>query len=145
MNVDEIAEQLRWFGCITDATPDYGLALLKSGFAGPGWYVWCEEYPEDGSVHLGGDGPELREALEVAKVIVECEAAQLAAAFEVTSGLLLLVGLELRRSSFYSWRDETRREVETWASLSHLSASDNPVRVPPKPEVLRWSTREVAG
>ena len=27
--------------------------VRKGGHSGPGWYVWCGEYPEEGSEFLG--------------------------------------------------------------------------------------------
>jgi hypothetical protein len=30
------------------------------GHSGHGWYAWCIEYPEDGSVFLGGDAAAAR-------------------------------------------------------------------------------------
>jgi hypothetical protein len=55
----------------------------------------------------------------------------------VTRDLLLLVGI---RVSLFSIRCWSRNEVEAakkWAAKMHLYASDNIVRVPPKPEFLK--------
>ena len=35
-----------------------------------------------------------------------------------------------------TWSDETVSLAERWAAATHLRASDNPVVVPPKPDVL---------
>jgi len=67
-----------------------------------------------------GNSEELRENIEVAKVIVECELEQLTVSYETTNDLLSLVGLQLNRSSF-CWSEDTRR----------------------KPAVLQWSAMEV--
>jgi hypothetical protein len=38
-----------------------------------------------------------------------------------------------------SWSDEDRQEVEDWAGIEHLYASDNYIRRKPMPEVIkRW-------
>jgi hypothetical protein len=38
-----------------------------------------------------------------------------------------------------SWSDEDRQEVEDWAEIEHLYASDNYIRRKPMPEVIkRW-------
>lgn len=44
-----------------------------------------------------------------------------------------------------SWTDVERAQVVKWALAAHLRASDNPVRVPPLPDVIHaWKTRKEA-
>ncbi|MBB4225994.1 hypothetical protein [Variovorax guangxiensis] len=46
-----------------------------------------------------------------------------------------LVGYDVPAADAALLTDEQLRELEVWAERTHLRASDNPVRVPPKP---RW-------
>lgn len=50
--------------------------------------------------------------------------------------LASLVGYEVNVDDFAKLSAEQQRELEVWAERTHLRASDNPVRVPPKPAWL---------
>lgn len=54
----------------------------------------------------------------------------------VLRDLLLLVGVTATEAQVSGWPLEQRRQAEQWAIATHLSASDNPVDVPPRPEFL---------
>lgn len=47
-----------------------------------------------------------------------------------------LVGYEIDLDGIELLTDEQRRELEVWAERTHLRASDNVVRVPPRPAWL---------
>jgi hypothetical protein len=47
-----------------------------------------------------------------------------------------LVGYEIDPDGLELLTTEQRRELEVWAERTHLRASDNPVRLPPKPAWL---------
>lgn len=47
-----------------------------------------------------------------------------------------LVGYEIDASNAAALTVEQLRELEVWAERTHLRASDNPVRVPPRPTWL---------
>ena len=55
----------------------------------------------------------------------------------VTRDLLLLVGLKVPLSHIRKWSDWQLEAAGNFAAKSHLAASDNPVRVPPKPGFLK--------
>lgn len=55
---------------------------------------------------------------------------------QALSSLLALVGVTVPWYSVGSWTPEARDQVERWAGLTHLSASDNDVEVPPRPPFL---------
>lgn len=59
----------------------------------------------------------------------------------VTSSLLLLVGIDAPVRLVATWTDDHVRDAEKWAGAVHLKASDNIVRVPPRPCFLPepWS------
>lgn len=50
--------------------------------------------------------------------------------------LLSLVGVTVTEDDVAGWHPAQRNEAQTWAILTHLSASDNDVRVPAKPDFL---------
>lgn len=50
--------------------------------------------------------------------------------------LLLLVCYVVPKKVIKAWTPEQRKLAETWAAKTHLRASDNPVRVPPRPSFL---------
>lgn len=50
--------------------------------------------------------------------------------------LASLVGYDVPVDSANLLTDEQLRELEVWAERTHLRASDNPVRVPPRPSWL---------
>jgi len=50
--------------------------------------------------------------------------------------ILALVSLDAPKSLVAGWGQKTRKEVEAYCLAVHLRASDNIVRVPPKPVVL---------
>jgi hypothetical protein len=58
----------------------------------------------------------------------------------VLRDMLLLVSRRLPRATFRAWTANQRKAAENWASLSHLSASDNPVKVPPMPACVKRLT-----
>lgn len=47
-----------------------------------------------------------------------------------------LVGYDLPAKDVHLLSNEQLRELEVWAERTHLRASDNPVRVPPRPAWL---------
>lgn len=49
---------------------------------------------------------------------------------------LLLINIAVPYSKIEKWNTETKREVIAWAIALHLAASDNNVKIPPKPAVL---------
>jgi hypothetical protein len=55
---------------------------------------------------------------------------------EIVEILLLCIGEEIPVKKRRSWKQKQRNEVAEWASKLHLRASDNLVRVPPKPKFL---------
>lgn len=59
--------------------------------------------------------------------------------------LLLLVDVDVPIGGIVGWTDDQMRAAEKWAGRVHLSASDNPVRVPPMPEFLRPFCKEHHG
>lgn len=59
------------------------------------------------------------------------------AAFPVLRDMLLLVSRRLPRATFRAWTANQRKAAENWAALSHLSASDNPVKVPAMPACVK--------
>ena len=54
----------------------------------------------------------------------------------VLRDLLLLVGVRVSKETIKRWSDHQKRKVTEWASLVHLSASDNDVEIPNRPEFL---------
>jgi hypothetical protein len=65
---------------------------------------------------------------------VEWKAGDVAAAEVHTA--LLLADVEVPITTIEEWTEEQRRAAGTWAMAIHLDASDNDVRVPPKPMFL---------
>jgi hypothetical protein len=57
---------------------------------------------------------------------------------QVLSDILLLVGVQVPPEQVARWSDGQRLDAERWASAVHLDASDNTVKVPPKPEFLQF-------
>ena len=55
---------------------------------------------------------------------------------EILSDLLILVGVDVPVAIVTRWTKKQREEAEKWAAKTHLKASDNNVRVPPKPLFL---------
>lgn len=55
----------------------------------------------------------------------------------VTSDILLLVGVDAKPSDVAQWTKGQQEAASNWASLEHLSASDNPVRRIPMPKFLK--------
>ena len=51
--------------------------------------------------------------------------------------ILLLASVDVPLSHIREWTPEESALAEEWANKSYLRASDNPVRVPPKPEFLK--------
>ncbi|MEM5786266.1 MAG: hypothetical protein AAGU11_03035 [Syntrophobacteraceae bacterium] len=60
------------------------------------------------------------------------------------SCLLLVMDSPPSQEHMKQWTDLERAEVATWAVKTHLRASDNPVRVPPVPQVIFNLQRERA-
>lgn len=57
---------------------------------------------------------------------------------ESTHDLLLLTHLhEVPLPVIESWSQRQLNQAERWAGLTHLGASDNPVKVPPMPDFLK--------
>lgn len=56
---------------------------------------------------------------------------------ETTETLLMLADVDVPRKSIERWTLEQRAEAGDWALRSHLRASDNLNRVPPKPECVK--------
>lgn len=52
---------------------------------------------------------------------------------KVTQDILTLVGLAVTLKEIKSWSNEKRLKIEKWAGACHLRASDNIIRIPPKP------------
>ncbi len=52
----------------------------------------------------------------------------------ITQDLLLLVCIKVPLSRIRSWTPQQVEAAEKWAASVHLRASDNIVRVPPKPK-----------
>ena len=50
--------------------------------------------------------------------------------------ILSLVCIEIEPGILDTWSPEDRELAEIWALKTHLRASDNPVRVPPRPAIL---------
>lgn len=59
---------------------------------------------------------------------------------EVLSDILGLVSIEVTPAVVSTWSDEQCQQAERWAGAVHLRASDNVVRVPPKPDFLPTET-----
>ena len=55
---------------------------------------------------------------------------------EVLVDLLGLVGVHRSADEVAEWSKDQRRQAEHWASATHLSASDNDVQVPARPDFL---------
>lgn len=55
--------------------------------------------------------------------------------------ILLLVDEYVTLRVLRTWTPRQRRAALVWAGKTHLRASDNPVRVPPKPRCLRGAKR----
>jgi hypothetical protein len=53
---------------------------------------------------------------------------------ETLSDILALVGYDASPEEIHEWPLDRRVEAEVWAARVHLRASDNPIRVPPRPE-----------
>lgn len=49
---------------------------------------------------------------------------------------LLLINIAVPYSKIEKWGNATKKEVISWAVAVHLAASDNNVKIPPKPEIL---------
>ena len=66
---------------------------------------------------------------------------------EVLSDMLLQVGIDAKPETVSGWSMEHRCAAELWATRVYLSASDNPVRVPPRPRFLPapWCGPESGG
>jgi hypothetical protein len=56
---------------------------------------------------------------------------------DVLSDMLLLCDLKVHPDNIAAWPQQVRDDVEIWARQHFLRASDNPVKVPPMPEVLK--------
>ncbi len=54
----------------------------------------------------------------------------------VTQDLLLLVSINVSLRTIRGWTKRQVEAAEKWAASVHLEASDNIVRVPPKPKFL---------
>lgn len=54
----------------------------------------------------------------------------------VLRDLLLVVCVTVSEAAVEGWTPEQRKQAEEWAAATHLSASDNDVTVPPRPEFL---------
>lgn len=55
---------------------------------------------------------------------------------ETTIGLLELVDVTITPETLKTWTPLMIAEAEEWAGRTHLRASDNIVRVPPRPDFL---------
>jgi hypothetical protein len=55
--------------------------------------------------------------------------------------VLLMVNVDLPRELLCRWSVQERAIVEDWACRLHLRASDNIVRVPPKPDLVTRAER----
>jgi hypothetical protein len=63
---------------------------------------------------------------------------------ETLVSLLSLVEVPITTRDLVRLSAEQLHEVEEWAALVHLKASDNPVKVPPKPKLVElWEARRV--
>lgn len=51
--------------------------------------------------------------------------------------ILLLASVDVPLEDIRQWTPEESAAAEAWASKSYIRASDNPVRVPPKPDFLK--------
>lgn len=57
--------------------------------------------------------------------------------------LLALVSVSVSLRNLRRWSDEERALAEQWAAKSHLRASDNIVRVPPRPPCVSRDGRQI--
>ena len=57
-----------------------------------------------------------------------------------TVDLLGLVGVDVYEEDVAQWTEEQVKEAENWASAAYLSASDNTLKMPPKPKFLEEET-----
>jgi len=76
MTPQQLAEAIEFFGCIdvtdeeSDCKPPLGDAVIEwgdEGHSGPGWYIYCNEYPEEGATFISPNEepfPELAAALK---------------------------------------------------------------------------------
>lgn len=52
---------------------------------------------------------------------------------KITQDILILASYKVTLKEIRSWSPERRERIEKWAAAVHLRASDNIVRVPPRP------------
>ena len=60
----------------------------------------------------------------------------------ITRDLLLLVGIKVTFAAIREWKPSQIEAAEEWAAAMHLRASDNIVRVPPRPRFLTKYLKE---
>lgn len=65
---------------------------------------------------------------------------------EVLGTMLMLVGYVASPAWLSTRTDAELRDIEWWAGMTHLRASDNPVRRYPRPEILPepWAGKPAA-
>ncbi len=56
---------------------------------------------------------------------------------DLLQAILALVCCDVSLHEVATWRPEQKLAAENWAIKTLLKASDNPVRVPPMPEILK--------
>lgn len=55
---------------------------------------------------------------------------------DIIETALLCVGIEIPKAILNSWTNHQTEQAFNWASRLHLAASDNNIRIPPKPDFI---------
>ena len=89
--IDNLADALRFYGCGPDTDDLTGplewddVVTFVNGHSGEGWYIFCEQYPDEGSVFVAQHE---YGALLIAQTIVAEERAFLLREFALAKALL---------------------------------------------------------
>jgi hypothetical protein len=98
----------------------------------PDWHVAAEPYPQ----RIAQLTPAQAESWFLSE-FRRLQQAHLSRRSDVLASLLALVDVDVPRVKILGWTRQQRERAFAWAGAAHLSASDNPVRVPPKPKFLK--------